>query len=428
MSEQHPGRDLQAVGKEVVTHLHSLSRSVALYEPNNQAVIRVMDALEAGVKRYHEGTSSSLSVRLMAEEFFINGRLLKVDVQTYERANDVANTLLRFDVGEIRFEPGLTRAQIEHFTTDLAQSVRAGESKLNPEGYGNILVSKAMGRSVASFRFKPHKLAKVLYGSLLDLVQKLYQEVEAGRSPSLLPVKRTLQLVIDSMSDSGAMFQVLAAVHDPTRPVSLERLRVSAAVDAVGFGYFLDLPKADLMYLALGAILGGLSDAMDPDEAIAPLFRFAGLGDSAMPLILAVRDARAARLGHPGGVPGSMLAVVELYTELCTASERRPAISPHRALSMMKEGKVPGAERGPARVFAAYKGAYPLGSAVKLSTGHLALVVAQGQGGAGKIKPTVALLERDGSLGRRVNLAEVKNASIASAPEPVDIELNLAQT
>ncbi len=419
--------NLQVLGRELITLLHGLSRTVALYETNNNAVIRVLDAIEKTIERYHAGTSGTLSVRLLAEEFFINGRLLKVDAQMYERATDVAKTFRRFQVGELRFESGLGRGQLDAFASDLAQSVRAGENQLNPQGYGAIHVAKADGRSVASFRFQPHKLAKVLYGSLLDLVEKLYAEVEAGNAPSLLPVKRTLQLVIDAMADHGAMFQVLAAVHDPTRPVSHSRRRVSAAVDAIGFGYYLALPKADLMYLALGAILGGLSDAMDPDEAIAPLFGFGGLGDSAMPLILAVRDARAARLGHPGGVPGQMLAVVELYTELATSTEQRPAMSPHRTLGMMVAGQVPGVDKGAARVFADYKGPYPLGSAVRLSTGHLALVLAFGED-VSKQRPTVALLERGGALGRRVNLAEVGDAKIAGVPEPSEIDLNLAET
>jgi hypothetical protein len=420
--------NLQLLGREIITLLHGLSRAVALYETNNNAVIRVLDALEEAIARYHQAhDGGTLSVRLLAEEFFINGRLLKVDAQMYERATDVAKTFRRFQVGELRFESGIGRGQIDAFAADLAQSVRAGENQLNPQGYGAISVSKADGRSVASFRFQPHKLAKVLYGSLLDLVEKLYTEVGAGNAPSLLPVKRTLQLVIDAMADHGAMFQVLAAVHDPTRPVSHSRRRVSAAVDAIGFGYYLALPKADLMYLALGAILGGLSDAMDPDEAIAPLFGFSGLGDSAMPLILAVRDARAARLGHPGGVPGQMLAVVELYTELATSTEQRPAMSPHRTLGMMVAGQVRGVDKGAARVFADYKGPYPLGSAVRLSTGHLALVMAFGED-ASKQRPTVALLERGGDLGRRVNLAEVGDAKIAGVPEPSEIDLNLAET
>jgi len=427
MSDQQ-AESAQVLGREVITLLHSLSRAVALYEPNNNAVIRVLDALEGAIGRYHEGgAAGTLSIRLLAEEFFVNGRLLRVDAKIYERAIDVAKTFRRFDVGELRFESGLARGQLDAFATDLAQSVRSGESQLNPQGYGTISVAKADGRSVASFRFQPHKLAKVLYGSLLDLVDKLYTEVEEGNAPSLLSVKRTLQLVIDAMSDHGAMFQVLAAVHDPTRPVSNSRRRVSAAVDAIGFGYYLALPKADLMYLALGAILGGLSESLDPDDAISPLFGFAGLGDSAMPLILAVRDARAARLGHPGGVPGQMLAVVELYTELATSSESRPAMSPHRALRLMVGGQVPGVAKGPARVFADYKGPYPLGSAVKLSSGHLALVVGLGEN-VSKQRPAVALLDRSGNMGRRMNLAEVGDVKVAGVPEPSEVKLNIAAT
>jgi hypothetical protein len=427
MSGDRAGEALQSIGRELITNLHGLSRTVTLYDTNNNAVIRVLDAIEKTVTEYHAGQGGTLSVRLLAEEFFVNGRLLRVDAQIYERATDVAKTFRRFHVGELRFEPGLTRAQLDTFASDLAASVRAGERQLNPEGYGNISVAKADGRSVASFRFQPNKLAKVLYGSLLDLVEKLYGEVGEGAAPSLLPVKRTLQLLIDAMADHGAMFQVLAAIHDPTRPVSTARLRVSAAVDAVGFGFYLSLPKADLMYLALGAILGGLSDSLEPDDAIAPLFRFGGLGDSAMPLILAVRDARAARLGHQGGVPGQMLAVVELYTELVTATEHRPAISAHRALAMMVNGQVPGADKGAARVFADYKGPYPLGSVVKLSTGHLALVMGQTEEG-GKQRPKVALLERGGKIGRRVDLAKVEDVRVASAPDPAEIDLNLAET
>jgi hypothetical protein len=427
MSAENSG-GIQELGRELITLLHSLSRTVALYDPNNAAVIRVTDSIEEAVKRYHAGKSSTLSVRLLSDEFFLNGRLLRVDAKSYERATDVAKTFRRFQVGELRFEPGLTRAQLDNFTADLALSVREGESRLNPEGYGTIFVAKADGRSVASFRFQPHRLAKVLYGSLLDLVEKLYGEVAEGRSPSLLPIKRTLQLLIDAMADHGAMFQVLAAVHDPTRPVSNSRRRVSAAVDAVGFGWYLGLPKADLMYLALGAILGGLSDSLDPDEAIAPLFGFGGLGDSAMPLILAVRDARAARLGHPGGVPGQMLAVVELYTELATPAEHRPAMSPHRTLGMMVAGQVPGVDKGAARVFADYKGPYPLGSVVKLSSGHLALVLGLAEGQGGKQRPNVALLERGGALGRRVKLAETRDVKVSSVPEPSEINLNIAET
>jgi hypothetical protein len=102
-------------------------------------------------------------------------------------------------------------------------------------------------------------------------------------------------------------------------------------------------------------------------------------------------------------------------------------MSPHRTLGMMVGGQVPGVDKGAARVFADYKGPYPLGSVVRLSSGHLALVVGQGES-ASKQRPTVALLDRGGQLGRRVNLAEVGDVKVASVPEPAEIDLNLAET
>ncbi len=94
---------------------------------------------------------------------------------------------------------------------------------------------------------------------------------------------------------------------------------------------------------------------------------------------------------------------------------------------MMVNGQVPGADKGAARVFADYKGPYPLGSVVKLSTGHLALVMGQTEEG-GKQRPKVALLERGGKIGRRVDLAKVEDVRVASAPDPAEIDLNLAET
>jgi len=428
MSIETEGQEAHATGKELIINLHGLSRAVTLYEPNNNAVVRVLDNIMAACERHFASSQDSLSVRLLAEEFFVNGRLLRVDGHFYERATDLAKTLARFKLGEVRFEPGMTREQLEAFTADLAESVRGQESVIKLAGYGGLQLSKSVGQSVASFRFQPHKLSKILYGSLLDLVDKLYKEYQEGHAPSLLGVKRTLQLIIDTMDEHGAMFQVLAAVHDPTRPVSDSRRRVAAAVDAIGFGFYLGLPKSELMYLSLGAILGGLSGASEPDQAIAPLFRFPGLGDSAMPLVLVVYDACAVRLGRAGGVPGQMLAAVELYVELATASDERAAKAPHQVLAEMVSGKVRGVEKGPARVFADYKGSYPLGSVVRLSDRSIALVVAQGEGAAGKQRPTGALLSRDGSMGRRIDLARQSLVKIAGTPDPKDLGLSLADT
>lgn len=428
MSEQKEKDLLQATGAEVIVLLYGLARGLSLYETNNSAIVRQIDALEAAIQRCQQATGEAVEVKLLAEEFFVNGRLLKMDAQLYERATALAGLLGKFELGEIVFEKGVARTHLEIFTADLSQSIRSNRSVLPKEGYGAIRLGRASGRSVASFRFDPRKLAVLLYGSLLDLVDKLYAEHAAGRSPSLLPLRRSFQLIIDNMAEQGGIYQVLAAVRNPQTPMTRARIRVATSVDVIGFGHYLGIPKTDLMYLALGGILGGLSEAADPDEAVRPMFQFKGLGEAAMPLILAVHDARASRVGRPGGVPGRMLAVSEVYQELTSATESRAAISPSAAVNAMAEGRVKGVDRGAALVFMDYKGPYPLGSVVSLSTGRSAVVVAHGQGDQGKLRPLVAVLRPDRRLGDRVDLQQQPGWQIVDTPNPSDVGFNLAET
>lgn len=428
MSDDQAQKLAQELGAETIVVLNGLAQALSLYETNNAAIVRILDQLEGVVERLGELDEDTLRLQLLEEEFFVNGRLIRVDERLYERALSLARTLARFDLGEITLGPGVTREQLVSFADDLAKSVRGKQSALNPEGYGEIALGRSTGQSVASFRFDPKKLSVLLYGSLLDLVERLYVEVEQGRFPSLLPLKRSFQLIIDNMAEHGAIYQVLSAVRDPSRPVETSRLRVAVSVDVVGFGHYLGLPKTDLMYLALGGILGGLSDSPEPDVAVQPLYGFSGLGESAMPLILAVHDSRATRRGEPAGVPGRMLAVAEIYQELTSAAPDRPAMAPGRALKDMVEGRVEGVDRGAARVFMEYKGPYPLGSAVRLDDGGVAVVISQGEDNRAKRRPTVALLERDGSLGRELDLARERGRAVRETPDPAAVGLNLART
>ncbi len=428
MIEEQTDVRAQTTAMELIVGVHSLVRSLGLYDANNDAIKRVMESILAALDQYFtEANGEQIKLQLLEDEFFVNGKLLKVDAKSYERAKALADFLIKHGLGELVFYRGMTGEQLESFARDLGETVRTGTNHLNPSGYGTLTLAKSAGQSVSAFRFQPEKLAIYVYGGLLDQVDRLYFEHNAGRAPSLLSIRRTLQLVIDAMKEHSGIYQVVAAIRDPERPVDVTRQRVSTAIEAIGFGYYLGLEAMGLMTLALGALLSGLSDSKDPNEAIEPLYRFAGLGDAAMPLTLAVHGARSARLGKPAGVPGRMLAVSEIYVELTSATEDRPAMAPPKAIEAMLKGEA-GAEQGPARLFADFKGPYPLGSPLKLSNGRTAVVVSHGNGPRGKLRPLVALLTPDGKLGKRLNLADHPDVTIESTPSLADIRLNLAKT
>ena len=199
MSEELEEGRLQAIGLEVVTVLYSISRAVTLYDANNAAVVRLIDALVKSVEGAWALGLPELKVQLLADEVFVNGRLLKVDPVGYDRASTLAERLAPYDIGEFVFSRGLDRPMVESFVGDLAMTLRGSRSTVRTDGYAALSIGKSHGSSIASFRFEPDRLAVWLFISLLDLSDRLYAEHEAGNAPSLLPLKRTLQLIIDNM-------------------------------------------------------------------------------------------------------------------------------------------------------------------------------------------------------------------------------------
>ncbi len=409
----------QLAGVDVITALHGLTRVLTLYEPNNSAVRRLVDTLAETVARFFAEGGGVLKLQLHADECFVNGKLLRVDAALYERAQQLAESLGRFDLGEVTFEGG-AREPIEAFVDDFAASLKSGQSYLAAGGYETVKVRKSTGRSIASFRFEPDRLAIWLYAGLLDVVERLYREYRQGNTPSLLPVRRLLQLLIDSARSLGGIYQVLAVMRDPKLRLSLPRVRTAMAVDAVGFGLFMGLRNTELMTLALSALLGALSKSSDPDEATEPLFSYPGLGSSAMVLILAVHDTRTALQGMPAGMPGRMLAAVEVYGRM-TWRPKDP-VAPADALMAMASGEAGGVDPAMGKLFAAYKGGLPLGSVVTLSDGRTGVVLAQED----KRRPLVGIVA-GGKLTDRVDLAANPGLEVTATPTPLAAGIDLTR-
>ncbi len=413
----------QEAGVQLLTVLHGLTRALVLYEINNDTVVRLIDELWKTVESYFKGGGEDLRLQLLEDEAFINGQLIRMDAQLYERTTDLSKTLYAYEVGEVHFESGVTKQHCTGLLRDLSTSLRTQKNSLRSQGYGTVHLNKRSGRSMAALRFEPNKLAIWSYASLLDVVDQMFTKHADNEAPTLLPIKRILQLIIDGTAAHGGIYQMLSAIRDPDLPLSPTRMRVGMAIDAIGFGVYVGLPHRDLMSLSLAGLLGGLSQTSDPDTAVAPLFQYAGLGDSAMALVLTVHDLRAARSGQTAGVPGRMLSVVEAYHEVLAGES---AMAAPKALEALVAGKIKGADAGAARIFAAYKGKYPLGTAVRLGNGGVGVVVAHPTEGP-RDRPTIALVDSSGSLGQRVDLQHKRGIQITDVLSTKAAGINLTR-
>lgn len=402
MSEATRNTALQLAGESAVSHLYGLVKALSLYEVNNQAVSRMKAALGLALVQLAGQSRDGLRLTLLSDEFFVNGGLLRISPAMYERATSLATTLSTFNINEISFAAACRPEHLDPLVEDLSASIRSGRSALKNDGYPGIAIGQTTGRSVASLRFDPRRLAIWLYCALLEETERVYRKHSEGAAPSMLRVRRSLQLIIDNMRAHSGIYQTLAAVQDWSRPLPAPRRRVAAAIDLIGFGQFMGLERSHLMNLALSELVEGLAGSADPREAVRSALGLDGLGRRAAAVVLAVHDALSARRGQPSGVPGRILAVVDAYHD--DLAKGPMARSPHVLLETMSAGKLLAKDPVLESLFAAYKGPFPLGSAVQFSNGAVAAVVAQPDPLAGKQRPTVALYAPGRQLGPPIDL------------------------
>ena len=379
-------------GVKVINALYSLSSILKLYEVNNDAVARIMDTLNGEFKLAF-AEIKELHLMLRKDEFFINDQLLKVDLSLYTKARELAITLDAFDWGDIRISSGVGELEVEKFVQAFSDSLRHTKSMFPKEGFPNIKGRKAKGSSAAAFRFEPERLAIWLYSGLIDIVEQVYGLHEQGEQPSLLPLRRSLQMIIDNMRSQSGIYQMLSAVRAIDTKRTLSNKRVAVAIDSIGFGAFLELESSDLMIIALSGVLGGLSSDPDPIETVKPLMNYSGLGQLALKLILTLHDARASAMGEQVGILGQLLMIVERYHDLLDSNLDAAEGDLVRKLVKGEGGAV---NTQLTKLFARYKGPYPIGSLVCLD-GQDYVVIEQSDNHKGKIRPIVAQL-RNGEL------------------------------
>lgn len=396
---------LSEKGKSVIGILHSLANALRLYDVNNAAVSRQVDALFDELAPLAQN-NLFLRLTLRDDEFFINDALLKADLRLYVRAKELAEILESFEYNDLRILGTTTKQDMENFVLELSKSIKIQDHTLKGQSFGGISGQKAKGSSAAAFRFEPDKLSIWLYSGLLDVVEALYSSHEEGDAPSLLALRRSLQMIIDNIREFNGIYQMLSAFRSPKEARSKANMRVAMAVDIIGFGIFLGRGNMELLEFALATILSGLEESDDPIDTIQPLFRYSGLGQTALGLIVSLYESRMGRMGKSISLSGQILLVVEEYHRKLHQSPETPLPKLIYELLQITDLKSPLFQ-----LFARYKGPFPIGSFITVDD-ELMLVIGQSRSAIGKQRPIVMRIVQ-GRLVQSIDLSREEDRRIS---------------
>ncbi|MCB1679611.1 MAG: HD-GYP domain-containing protein [Halioglobus sp.] len=258
--------------------------------------------------------------------------------------------------------------------------------------------------------------AKAAVRELSQGVDSIFDSVTRGGPLDVIKVKKSVDPMIDSITRNPDACMWLARMKQEDQYTY--RHSLGASIWAVALGRQLGLPRSDLRSLAVGGLLfdvGKLrvdrrllqaSRALSDDEFQqvqdhvrlgVTMIQDSGLMNSDVVDMAAYHHERHDGSGYPNGLSGDAIpvfariaAIVDCYDAITSHRSYARAIPPSTAIKMLYEWKDVDFQGELVEEFIQAVGIYPAGSLVELSSGEVAVVVAEYR--TRRLRPQVMVL------------------------------------
>ena len=288
--------------------------------------------------------------------------------------------------------------------------------------------------------------AKAAVDTLTETVDSIFHQVSTGGALDMAKVKQSVDPMIDSISRNPDACIWLARMKQ--QDAYTYQHSVGASIWAVALGRQLGLPKSDLRSLAVGGLLfdiGKLRVSQDLLGAARTLteaeftevrrhvdvglemIRDSGLMNKDVLDMVAFHHERHNGSGYPGGRSGDSIpvyariaAIVDCYDAITSHRSYARAIPPSEAIKKLYEWRDIDFQAELVEAFIQAVGIYPAGTLVELSSGEVAVVIAEYR--TRRLRPKVmVLLDAD-----KQAVAEMKVVDLlqqTSSPDGTALEI-----
>jgi HD-GYP domain-containing protein (c-di-GMP phosphodiesterase class II) len=374
---------LQVLARGLVSGLYMLVRSVKMYDPDNAVFEKPLTQLQDIANQIitKEGKLELVGVK---DSFYLNGMLVKVDLNAIENQRYLLGEMRAKDVGGFTLAKPVSLPELKNFIWIFSKEQAA---KVGEEGLAN---RKLLNMKVARFSKLREKLSKeadklenpgdykvdrkkyamTVYARAVFFLNKYLDSVRAGKPMSSSKALRIVQDLVDISYDQKTHF--LGMTTTKREADYLVYHQVNVCLMSIVFGAELGLTKAqlrDLGYIALFHDAGMVTipeelatkrGALTPDEKAliqkAPLISVRNIlmekGFSRSTLLrvvttfehkadfgTAVRDSRGnIQMIIPKtnlGVYAKIIAICDAYDALTSKRPYRDAYGPEVALMLM---------------------------------------------------------------------------------------------
>ncbi len=374
---------LQVLARGLVSGLYMLVRSVKMYDPDNAVFEKPLGQLQDIANQIisKEGKLELVGVK---DSFYLNGMLVKVDLNSIDNQRFLLSEMRAKDVGGFTLTKLVTLPELKNFVWIFSkeQTSQAGEEGLANRKLLNMKVAKFSKlreklnkeadklENPGDQKVDRKKYAMTVYARAVFFLSKYLESVREGKPMNSAKALRIVQDLVDISYDQRTHF--LGMTTTKREADYLVYHQVNVALMCIVFGAELGLTKAqlrDLGYIAMFHDAGMVTipdelatkrGALSPDEKAliqkAPLISVRNIlmekGFTRSTLLrvvttfehkadfgTAVRDGRGnIQMIIPKtnlGVYAKIIAICDAYDALTSKRPYRDAYGPEVALMLM---------------------------------------------------------------------------------------------
>ncbi len=284
----------------------------------------------------------------------------------------------------------------------------------------------------------------------METVDSIFAQVSLGGALDVVKVKQSVDPMIDSISRNPDACIWLARMKQ--QDTYTYQHSVGASIWAVALGRQLGLPRPDLRSLAVGGLLFdigklrvnpqllGATRSLTDEEFVelrshvslgVEMIRDSGLMNHDVLDMVTHHHERHDGSGYPGGLSGDNIpvfariaAIVDCYDAITSHRSYARAIPPSAAIKKMYEWRDVEFQAELVEEFIQAVGIYPAGTLVELTSGEIAVVVAEYR--TRRLRPKVmVLLDANKQPCMEVKVVDLLSEKLTQDGRPLEIRSSL---
>ncbi len=402
---------VQAMAKRLVLQMHMVIRTARIHDPENQALLVATENLKDTVNGLW-ATLGRVKLQFVDDVVYLNDVRVRMDVSAQEQVTWLRQELIQRQLGGLAFSRPVDSAALRDFIVALARPAE-GEAEVQTlreelDRMRDLALELLGPRSfaddqiVAEIRIDKRTFALQTYAKALVAAREAVSALRAGEDPYLVrpPIPRLVQDMIDIATERVNLVLKMLTIKgadEYTYSHAANVLLISVVV-----GRAMGIPRAQLVDLGAAALLADVGFDLVDDERMRSdqTLDAAARGELVRAMQRTVRTMLHERrvdeglirrmmvasehhrpyidpeTGKPSGthVFSRIVAVADAYDALTTHRPWRAAYTPDEALRVLAHEAGTRFDPVVVRLLVNVLGVYPLGTAVVLDSGELAVV------------------------------------------------------